>query len=284
MSAHADETVESTAKTNITRHAHRTETTHAFHRQGDISFKSKDGVILWTDSRRLADASKVFKHMFDLPPPPPVINQNGKRPLSETGTSETHDGSHPHQATKIPAIDLDYESTVISVFLDLISVSVLFIPQSDFTVTRELYRLCDQYDVDKRIRGKVMAQLDMFGKMNPWALLVFAGQIDDVILARLALRHMDVYKFLGVHFPTAEGQVRAKNKQDWDRLSDFNHFRASGELWAEMGRLPPSWQVELLRSTLAVSGTVEEGGKPGLQLAPYLNWANVSAYFFPGVD
>ncbi|OCF45205.1 hypothetical protein I317_01008 [Kwoniella heveanensis CBS 569] len=98
------------------------DTIHEYHRQGDISIRSKDHVILWANSWRLADASIVFRDMFELPRP---FKQYGKR--QRTSGDVCSDWSAADIGENRP-IHLDYDADVISTFLDLINVSSPFVP------------------------------------------------------------------------------------------------------------------------------------------------------------
>ncbi|WVF66167.1 hypothetical protein IAT40_000907 [Kwoniella sp. CBS 6097] len=232
-------------------------TTHIYHRQGDISIRSKDNVILWADSWRLADASVVFKDLLDLPQ---VVNRNGKRQQIENLINQC--SAHRPDRQAIP---VDYNADVIGTFLDLINVSIPFLPinLTNFKQVQGLFEMCDKFDVKTEIQVKVKERLLACSKDHPWALLIMASDRNDIPLAKEALRLMTASQFFGhqVNEPVLVSRAfrisRVDRGNETSQIPRPTNANASDNsppvhLWTNMRQLRPDWQLCLLQLALIV--------------------------------
>ncbi|WVQ93794.1 hypothetical protein IAU59_000872 [Kwoniella sp. CBS 9459] len=266
-----------------------TEQTHKYHRQGDISIRSQDNVILWADSWRLADASTVFRDMFEIPE---AVNENGKReraaepvnPLATSGPGRN-------------AISLDYTADTISAFLDLTNVSTPGIPMTmrTFNQAKDLYEMCDQYDVTKKIMKRVKEQLMARSAEDPWALLIFASKRDNVDLAREALKTMSRTHFFGGSLPQTpmykSSPQRVKQTARTHRGPGTSNVPpvvpkyslgprdVAGQFWQRMNEMPSAWQLALIQLTFTVPPWQEED-ETSVDTSD--GWAVIAADFKPG--
>jgi hypothetical protein len=117
-------------------------------------------------------------------------------------------------------IKLEYNSTVISLFLQLAAVQHPYFPPLSVRTAYYLDRLCKQLDTNERITTDVAVMLEAAMAKEPHELLIFACELDDVALARRALKLV-------------------KDDYGADRMD-------AASLKVFLGRLTSSWREELL--------------------------------------
>ncbi|WVQ93779.1 hypothetical protein IAU59_000857 [Kwoniella sp. CBS 9459] len=151
---------------------------HWYYKQGDITFKASNGLLFKADKWKLAEASEFFASICEAATPM-VISDHNKR----------------QQEANTKPLDLDASAEFIESFLNLISVSILVLPQTDLGHTYDLLKLCEMFLCCERIMTLVQEEMkDQLGS-DPWAALYFAFTRNDVMLAREALGHMDMDDF-----------------------------------------------------------------------------------------
>ncbi|WVQ62555.1 uncharacterized protein L199_000697 [Kwoniella botswanensis] len=219
---------------------------HPYHNLGDIQLLSVDGTILMADSWRLARSSTFFAGLFDLPPP-----------------TSTHTSYPKNLLSLVEPIEVEFFAEVIDLFLNLINVSKPSIPSSAFPQTLDLLELCDRYDVNENIQGLVRDRLLMQTEDRQWQLLIWSGKRNDIHMAREALRRMSPHSFI------------ARTTYESSREGVFV------PLWYALGKLPQSWQLEILRLAFIPINLNKRPGVKSYQFEVTGDWDSVSQKFTP---
>ncbi|OCF36153.1 hypothetical protein I316_02025 [Kwoniella heveanensis BCC8398] len=255
----SDSDLEEGPKLSNPRYEH--EPVHLYHRHGDIAIRSDDGMILMDDSWGLADASTVFKDMFELPRPTLPHHPTPASPLrpilkspSATKTAKrprSHLTSTDLQSTQ--TIDVDYPSSVLDQFLNLVNVSRPAIPTtSDLSQSLALFDLCQKFDVKPAILGMVRDRLLIQTYDRQWKLLIWADKRNDSAMAKEALRRMTKVSFL-CYEPASSTQSKGRvtPRIESARLQLQTKGR-KGIPWHALRRLQPACENELLRLILQI--------------------------------
>ncbi|KAK6905347.1 hypothetical protein I204_05297 [Kwoniella mangroviensis CBS 8886] len=219
---------------------------HPYHNLGHISLLSVDGTILMADSWRLARSSTFFAGLFDLPPPTPGQTSYPKDLLS-----------------LVEPIEMEFFAEVIDLFLNLINVSKPSIPSSAFPQTMDLLELCDKYDVNENIQGLVRDRLLMQIGDRQWQLLIWSGKRNDIHMAGEALPRMTPHSFI------------ASTTYESPRKGLFV------PLWYALGKLPQSWQLEIIRLAFIPINLDTRPGVKSYQFEVTGDWDSVSQKFTP---
>jgi hypothetical protein len=102
-------------------------------------------------------------------------------------------------------IPVDATAEVLNVFLNLASVSLPYISETDFDITAKLLDPSESFDCES-MRPKIRERLMPLGNVDPWRLLTIASDRDDLEMGRAAM-----------------------NKMPWDPLRNFTV--SVGTLW-----------------------------------------------------
>ncbi|WWD09056.1 hypothetical protein V865_007176 [Kwoniella europaea PYCC6329] len=219
---------------------------HPYHNLGDVQLLSVDGTILVADSWRLARSSSFFAGLFDLPPP--ISGQAS---------------SHKDLLSLLDPVEVDFSAEVIDLFLNLINVSKPSIPSSAFPQTLDLLELCDKYDVNENIQGLVRDRLLMQVEDRQWQLLIWSGKRNDILMAREALRRMPPHSFIA------------------NTTYESSRKGVLMPLWHALGKLPQSWQLEILRLAFIPINLNTRSGVKSYQFEVTGDWDSVSQKFTP---
>ncbi|WVQ80346.1 hypothetical protein IAT38_002451 [Cryptococcus sp. DSM 104549] len=160
----------------------RTPSFHEYHNRGDIPFLASDGTILMAESWRLARVGGFFADMLELPPPRP------KHPTSNPSAFTRED----IPGALCDPIPTDTAAPVLDLFLNYSNVSEpsLIVKVLGWDETRALYLFCRRFQITDVIAGPVNTRLSALTAERPWDLLLWAGELEDVALARRALANM----------------------------------------------------------------------------------------------
>ncbi|WVQ62529.1 uncharacterized protein L199_000671 [Kwoniella botswanensis] len=187
----------------------------------------------------------------------PDTRPNSGNCTSLTIINTTEDTKRDLEDISSEPLDLDMDSEILNAFLNLINSSHPYVHQLSFQQSSELLRQCDKLICRSDICNAVKQRLYEWGITMPWELLVLASERDDVNMGRIALKSMDSSIFI--------------NEMSW-----YN-FRANPQemvplksrpFWERMGRLSPSWQVELIK--LAFEGPIKKKVGPDPDKTLYL--------------
>ncbi|OCF45193.1 hypothetical protein I317_00996 [Kwoniella heveanensis CBS 569] len=185
----------------------------------------------------------------------------------DSGKDSTSEKTNTFSETNMPPIDLDASEELLVSFLDLISVAIPVAPHSGLEETYDLLNLCEKYLCCQRVIKPVQTEMETKISSSPWEVLTFASNRDDVMLAREALRHMDMDDFCDTKF------LECLDPDDEDRISRH----PDSTFWGRIRSLQPTWQAELLYITFNEPARVKEGepARALLSLPDHTeNWQN----------
>ncbi|WWD22439.1 hypothetical protein CI109_106930 [Kwoniella shandongensis] len=188
---------------------------HHFHDRGDICLQATDGTLFYADSWRLSQASETFAHMLEIPQP--------------AGTK------HPRSRDELDPIPIDSRSDVLDLFLNVVSVSSPNIDHVPFMLCKKISLFCDKFEVQDRIASLFVKRVLKLAKQHhqEWDVLIWAGERNDVDMARRALKMMTDRVFIGNHHAD-QGQNEPENLP----------------FWANFNQLPITWRTALFKVVL----------------------------------
>lgn len=198
-----------------------------------------------SSSHALLSISTVFRGMFDIASPSPSASQ-------------------PHAPnTIVEPIVVDVSAEILAHFLDLLSIpEIVTVSETELDIGQvcQLAKFADKYDAEG-VRSLMDEGLD---RINAWKLLQYASEINDVELARRAIRRLPL--------------VRKYTKTD-------DTFKIP-EFWTEMAKLQICWQVALSRQFFAsVQGGGMGHGRPWVRgTADRCDLAKIAAAFQPATS
>lgn len=174
---------------------------------------------------------------------------------SEGFKHREHDSDHQ----TYPIIKLDASSDVVDLFLSLIYAPRSILPPTTPDNLTSLFKLCQRYSCSTI--SSVRKQLGTTIK-HPWDLLTTASDLEDVDLAKTAIKRFSSDKLLEA--PNLGG--------------------AQGFFWTQLRRLQPTWQLSFIYAVFGgeVAGAGVFGvGKGGLRLEARGDWTANAEDFDP---
>ncbi|WWD09063.1 hypothetical protein V865_007183 [Kwoniella europaea PYCC6329] len=220
---------------------------HPFHHDPEhsITIISYDNIEFKASRSRLVQTSQFFKDLLDIPAP-------------------VHENQGPNSQQPIP---LDFRSSIISAFLDLISVSQKYPPQLDF-VDAEVFLTFVEYTMSDDLIPVARTALKEVGAKKPLELLVIASNRNDIDLARFALGKItseQVHNLYG-----KKTSVQLLKPASVDKLQDY------------LKRLRTSFPLEIL-SRMMLPGEVRGARQDSLRSGIYLadDWTSIAESFGP---
>ncbi|WWC99338.1 hypothetical protein V866_006239 [Kwoniella sp. B9012] len=222
-------------------------TQHPFHHDPEhsITIISYDNIELKASRSRLVQTSQFFRDLLDIPEP-------------------EHENQEPKSQQPIP---LDFRSSIISAFLDLISVSQKYPPQLDL-VDAEAFLDFVEYTMSDDLVPVARAALKEVGAKKPLELLAIASDRNDIDLARSALGKItseQVYKLYG-----KKHSIQLLKPASVDKMQDY------------LKRLRTSFHLQILSRMMLpgeVRGARQDSLRPGIFLAD--DWTSIAESFDP---
>ncbi|WWD22443.1 hypothetical protein CI109_106934 [Kwoniella shandongensis] len=214
-----------------------------FYNDGNTCLSSDDGVLFWIDWSRLARATNAQSTVYDdlVYLLSPAIGIKRRRAM---------DGNDPIQ-TGAPA-------RVVRRFLDMINVSSPVYPLGfGLNETKAMYVLCERLDVKDNILDLVKERFNQLSMSQPWSVLIWAGQRNDVYMAKSTLKNMTAALFVS-------------GQHGEDRFQET------------LNALPSPWRTNLLQLVCTEGYTkMNKRGRYFSCLAITENWEAVANKFDP---
>ncbi|OCF59514.1 hypothetical protein L486_02181 [Kwoniella mangroviensis CBS 10435] len=235
-------TDQSTDNTSVKKLKH-----HPFHHgpEHSITIISDDNIGFKASRSRLVQTCQFFKDLLDIPAP-------------------EHENQEPNVRQTIP---LDFRSSIISTFLDLISVSQKYPPQLDF-VDAEAFLNFVEYTMSDDLIPFARTALKEVGAKKPLELLVIASNKNDIDLARFALGKITPEQIHNLY--GKKSSVQLLKPASVDKLQEY------------LKRLRTSFHLEILSRMMLpgeVRGARQDSLRPGLYLAD--DWTSIAESFDP---
>ncbi|WRT63715.1 uncharacterized protein IL334_000638 [Kwoniella shivajii] len=220
---------------------------HKFHNDPGhkIIIISNDNIRFKASQRLLVRASQFFRDLLSVPPP----------------SDKDAAGQEPSQ---VEPIHLDFPSTIISIFLDLTSVSEPYSPRLVIHQARDLLEMVE-FTLSDELQPYVRKSLHDAGSSQPLELFVIASERNDFSLARFAL-----------------AKITSAHVQSFLKLSHLSTHEGIKALQNYFSRLRPSFHLELL-SRIMVPGEVREHRQIALRPGFFFtdDWTTIAQTFDP---
>ncbi|WWC85937.1 uncharacterized protein L201_000807 [Kwoniella dendrophila CBS 6074] len=210
-----------------------------FHRnpEHEVSLVSCNNIMFRASRHRLMAVSLFFKGLLEIPPP-----------ASNNPESDTE------------PIHLDFYSSTINNYLDLINVSQPFKPTLSIQSASSLLRLLEFTLTENYIKS-VRQWLEKAECKRPLELLIVASERNDVELARLAIGRFTI-AHIQAHLKTNNFP---EEKEGLDKFKDY------------LRQLRPSFCLGVLFPMLSATGPwCFQTGIPVIQ-----DWSTIAKNFYP---